>query len=188
MENKNNEEPIKKEGENNNSENINKEDNEKLVINDDNKTDEISSENKNEEDSKENEIKNGDKKDQKNKGGKNLYSDEDNEKIEDIISPTGLEDNRSDTGARLKKLKDEYDIKINDDEEPPSKKAVSYCEAKAYLLEPEIYQVMSKQDEKGKVKSIVTILSVWNTMIGSSSVTMPKFVKEAGIIPCICNR
>lgn len=33
--------------------------------------------------------------------------------------------------------------------------------------------------------SIVTILSIWNTMIGSSTVTMPNCVANAGLIPTI---
>lgn len=38
-----------------------------------------------------------------------------------------------------------------------------------------------------KNKSWVTILSLWNTMIGSSIVSMPYCVSKAGIIPTICN-
>ena len=39
--------------------------------------------------------------------------------------------------------------------------------------------------EDSKVSSFVTILSVWNTMIGSSSVAIPYCVSRAGIIPTI---
>ena len=52
-----------------------------------------------------------------------------------------------------------------------------------FWLKGEIYEVYH---EGGKVKSIVTILSIWNTMIGSSTVTMPSCVKNAGIIPTVC--
>ena len=51
------------------------------------------------------------------------------------------------------------------------------------------YQVLqpfrSKSSEGTKVSSLVTILSVWNTMIGSSSIAMPYCVSKAGIIPTI---
>ena len=51
------------------------------------------------------------------------------------------------------------------------------------------YQVLqpfrSKSPEGSKVSSLVTILSVWNTMIGSSSVAIPYCVSKAGIIPTI---
>jgi hypothetical protein len=43
----------------------------------------------------------------------------------------------------------------------------------------------SKTTEDSKVGSFVTILSIWNTMIGSSSVAIPYCVSKAGIIPSI---
>lgn len=51
------------------------------------------------------------------------------------------------------------------------------------------YQVLQPLSSKSKddthVSSFVTILSVWNTMIGSSSVVIPYCVSRAGIIPTI---
>lgn len=51
------------------------------------------------------------------------------------------------------------------------------------------YQVLqpfrSKLSDSNRVSSFVTILSVWNTMIGSSSVAIPYCVSKAGIIPTI---
>lgn len=38
-----------------------------------------------------------------------------------------------------------------------------------------------------KNPSYVTILSIWNTMIGSSTVTMPNCVANAGLIPTLRN-
>lgn len=55
-----------------------------------------------------------------------------------------------------------------------------------FWLKGEIYEVFHEDNEGGKVKSIVTILSIWNTMIGSSTVTMPSCVRNAGIIPTVC--
>lgn len=41
------------------------------------------------------------------------------------------------------------------------------------------------KEEPKKVNSFTTILSIWNSMIGSSVVTQPNNVYYAGIIPCI---
>ena len=49
------------------------------------------------------------------------------------------------------------------------------------VLQP--FKQTAKDDSKAS--SIVTILSVWNTMIGSSSVAIPYCVSRAGIIPTI---
>jgi amino acid permease len=49
-----------------------------------------------------------------------------------------------------------------------------------------LYQILGSGTHK--VKSLVTILSVWNTMIGSSTVSIPYATKNAGIVPTICNK
>ena len=43
----------------------------------------------------------------------------------------------------------------------------------------------TKKEEHKKVNSFTTILSIWNSMIGSSTVTIPYYVYKAGIIPAI---
>lgn len=47
---------------------------------------------------------------------------------------------------------------------------------------------VEKIDETPKLnKSWLTILSIWNCMIGSSIVSVPAATKEAGIIPSLSN-
>jgi hypothetical protein len=57
----------------------------------------------------------------------------------------------------------------------------------AHWLNPDLYIINQNFDENAskKNKSIVTILSVWNTMIGSSIVSFPYYARNAGIIPTI---
>jgi hypothetical protein len=66
----------------------------------------------------------------------------------------------------------------------------SFMTPPAHWLNPDIYIIgqdltdtVSKSPKKNK--SLVTILSVWNTMIGSCIVGFPNLVKNAGIIPTI---
>lgn len=50
----------------------------------------------------------------------------------------------------------------------------------------QVLQPFAQKDKDGShVSSFVTILSIWNTMIGSSSVAIPYCVSRAGIIPTI---
>ena len=44
---------------------------------------------------------------------------------------------------------------------------------------------MQTTREEKKVKSIYTMLSIWNTMMGSTLIRMPYFISQAGIIPSI---
>jgi hypothetical protein len=44
----------------------------------------------------------------------------------------------------------------------------------------------SDQSEESKNPSWLTIFSIWNCMLGSSIVSLPANVKDAGIIPTIC--
>ncbi len=59
----------------------------------------------------------------------------------------------------------------------------------AHWLNPNIFvinQGFGDEDPNSKKnKSWVTILSVWNTMIGSSIVSIPYYSRHAGIIPTI---
>ncbi len=76
-------------------------------------------------------------------------------------------------------------IKFSDEELAEKKEMSKSFEGKPYVLDPDLFHVIKKSKKQGTVKSIFTILSIWNTMIGSSSVTMPKYVMQAGIFGCI---
>jgi hypothetical protein len=69
--------------------------------------------------------------------------------------------------------------------------STSFISPPAHWIHSNIFSVDPKFDENDapkKVKSIVTILSVWNTMVGSSIVSVPNCVYNAGIIPTICKK
>ena len=42
-----------------------------------------------------------------------------------------------------------------------------------YVLDPNLFSIQPQTEAGKKVSSIVTILSIWNTMIGSSVVSIP---------------
>ena len=54
-----------------------------------------------------------------------------------------------------------------------------------FWLDANLFEIMQTTSEEKKVKSIYTILSIWNTMMGSSLISMPYFISQAGIIPSI---
>ena len=58
---------------------------------------------------------------------------------------------------------------------------------KPYYLNPNLFQVFQsgKSDQTQKVKSYITILSIWNMMMGSGIITLPYSVYQAGIIPTL---
>lgn len=60
-----------------------------------------------------------------------------------------------------------------------------------YYINPNLFMVIqpSVDDKESpkKAKSWVTILSVWNSMIGSNIVSIPWSTAKAGVIPSICN-
>lgn len=59
-----------------------------------------------------------------------------------------------------------------------------------YYINPNLFMVIqpsvNETESPKKAKSWVTILSVWNSMIGSSVVSIPYFTSKAGLIPAIC--
>jgi|LauGreDrversion4_2_1035121.scaffolds.fasta_scaffold1602130_2 hypothetical protein len=61
----------------------------------------------------------------------------------------------------------------------------------SYYINPNLFMVIQPsvgdKEAPKKAKSWVTILSVWNSMIGSSVVSIPYFTSKAGLIPAICN-
>lgn len=59
---------------------------------------------------------------------------------------------------------------------------------KPFWIKGSFYEVLQPiAGETKKVSSFFTILSIWNTMIGSSTVTMPNCVQNAGLVPTVCN-
>lgn len=65
------------------------------------------------------------------------------------------------------------------------RKAISCGNIRPYALDANFFHYGGLDNKKGKVSSIITILSVWNCMIGSSTVSMPKCIHDAGIIATI---
>jgi len=64
----------------------------------------------------------------------------------------------------------------------------SFISPQAHWLNPGLFIINQSLYEEGEPKknnSIVTILSVWNTMIGSEIVSIPFYTRNAGIIPTI---
>ena len=58
---------------------------------------------------------------------------------------------------------------------------------KPFWIKGSFYEVLQPiAGEAKKVSSFFTILSIWNTMIGSSTVTMPNCVEKAGLVPTVC--
>jgi hypothetical protein len=67
--------------------------------------------------------------------------------------------------------------------------SATFIQPPQHWLTSELFVINPEFNEDGsskKNKSWVTILSVWNTMIGSSIVSLPVLSKNAGIIPTIC--
>ncbi len=65
----------------------------------------------------------------------------------------------------------------------------SFIHPPPHVLNENIFIINQQFSEEPRVKknsSIITIFSVWNTMIGSSLVSMPYYTRHAGIIPTIC--
>jgi hypothetical protein len=66
----------------------------------------------------------------------------------------------------------------------------TFIQPPAHWLKPNLFIIAQDFGEEGgeakKNKSWVTILSVWNTMIGSSIVSLPYLTRNAGILPTIC--
>jgi hypothetical protein len=66
----------------------------------------------------------------------------------------------------------------------------TFIQPPAHWLKSNLFTIAQNFGEDGsetkKNKSWVTILSVWNTMIGSSIVSLPYLTRNAGIIPTIC--
>lgn len=70
-------------------------------------------------------------------------------------------------------------------------------ESKSFLVPPDTYYInpnlfmviqpsIDNAEAPRKAKSWVTILSVWNSMIGSNIVSIPWSTSKAGLIPAIC--
>jgi sodium-coupled neutral amino acid transporter 9 len=57
-----------------------------------------------------------------------------------------------------------------------------YIDANLFMV---IQPSLDQKDSPKKAKSWVTILSVWNSMIGSNIVSIPWSTSKAGIIPAI---
>ena len=68
----------------------------------------------------------------------------------------------------------------------------TFIQPPAHWLKSNLFTIAQHFGEDGgevkKNKSWVTILSVWNTMIGSSIVSLPYLTRNAGIIPTICKK
>lgn len=66
-----------------------------------------------------------------------------------------------------------------------------------YYINPNLFLVIQPSgkkfitidniEEPSKAKSWVTVLSVWNAMIGSNIVSIPWSTSKAGLIPAICS-
>ena len=74
--------------------------------------------------------------------------------------------------------------------------ATSFLKPPPHFLNPNLFYIspiFSSEDgkvdevkgEPAKAKSWMTIISIWNTMIGSTLVSLPWSVRRAGIIPTI---
>jgi hypothetical protein len=65
----------------------------------------------------------------------------------------------------------------------------TFINPKSYWLNPNIFSVSPDVDESApkKASSIVTILSIWNCMIGSGIVSLPYTVFKSGLIPYFSN-
>jgi hypothetical protein len=64
----------------------------------------------------------------------------------------------------------------------------TFIQPPAHWLNPNLFVINQNFNEEGeskKNKSLITILSVWNTMIGSGIVSIPYYSRNAGIIPTI---
>jgi hypothetical protein len=67
----------------------------------------------------------------------------------------------------------------------------TFIQPPAHCLNPNLFVIsqsfeeIKEGEEPKKNKSWITILSVWNTMIGSGIVSIPFYSKNAGIIPTI---
>lgn len=82
--------------------------------------------------------------------------------------------------------KNEFNEGINLDEYEQKNKSFDIYTNKPYYLNPELFEVFqSNSNSSKKVKSIITILSIWNTMMGSGIISFPYSVYNAGIIPSI---
>ena len=84
---------------------------------------------------------------------------------------------------RPKHLKNEFSGRIT------KKKVFETFIKEPFWLPANLFEVLQtssiKEDEERKVKSIYTILSIWNTMMGSTLISMPYYISLAGIIPSI---
>jgi sodium-coupled neutral amino acid transporter 9 len=61
---------------------------------------------------------------------------------------------------------------------------ISLSEVPQHLVPPEFYQlhILDSAKEGSKTSSIMTIFSVWNTMMGSGLLTLPWGFSEAGLV------
>ena len=88
---------------------------------------------------------------------------------------------KSDPIIHPKKFKDEF---------PKKKKLIPKKNYETFVKQPfwldaNLFEIIQTSSEEKKVKSIYTILSIWNTMMGSTLISMPYFISQAGIIPSI---
>ena len=73
------------------------------------------------------------------------------------------------------------EMKATDQTEAREQLIVGGSDNPEYIIEGE----ESQKEEIKKVNSFHTILSIWNSMIGSSTVVLPYNVYKSGIIPAI---
>ena len=96
------------------------------------------------------------------------------------------EDNKSTISEPKTKLSS-YKKDFIDSVDEKRKKYSNTFIHKPYYLNPNLFQVFQsgKSDQTQKVKSYITILSIWNMMMGSGIIALPYSVYNAGIIPTL---
>jgi len=96
------------------------------------------------------------------------------------------EDNKSTISEPKTKLST-YKKEFTDSIDEKRKKYSNTFIHKPYYLNPNLFEIFQsgKSGESQKVKSYITILSIWNMMMGSGIIALPYSVYNAGIIPTI---
>ena len=98
-----------------------------------------------------------------------------------------IDDDNKSTNSEPKTKLVTYKKEFTDSIDEKKKKYSNTFIHKPYYLNPNLFQVFQsgKSDESQKVKSYITILSIWNMMMGSGIIALPYSVYNAGIIPTI---